>query len=361
MDMMSLRRRVMVNQNKLMTATGNPITFNTPLTKPLKECVVKFTPKQSGSGTPSPENVREIVGKNGITVWQSGKNLCPELTDTDYWSIKGYFVSSGAITLNSGYRMCDYHPIKPDTDYTFSTSGAGWKGIGFYDVNYEPVSYKQANAVTVSLKSPSNARYYRIYSVYNAKANNIQLEIGTTATEYEVYAPVETSVSFDDAPQDVDPSEVADTIYGGYVDISKGELVAEWMKVDMGELPWRLYEKCWSCIPSGIKTHSTAFSQVADLVCDIYAQGRVTTASQFRDTPEGQLVARNNYTDIGIRDSSYTSAADFKTAVTGHYLAYKLAEPIHYPLPPRILTTLQGANTMWSDANGDITVKYWTR
>lgn len=243
MDMMSLRRRVMVNQNKLMTATGNPITFNTPLEKPLKECVIKFTPKQEGSGTPSPENVREIVGKTSITVYQQGDD-------------------------------------------------------------------------------------------------------GVTH---------ETSVSF--------PSTVGDSgvVYGGYLDAEKGEVVAEWTKVDMGDLNWRLYEKCWSCIPSGIKTHSTASSQVADLVCDIYEQGRVTTASQFRNTPEGQLVARNDYKSIGIKDSTYTTAADFNTAVTGHYLAYKLAEPIHYPLSPRILTTLQGNNVMWSDANGDISVKYWTR
>ena len=70
---------------------------------------------------------------------------------------------------------------------------------------------------------------------------------------------------------------------------------------------------------------------------------------------------RANYKHICIRDDDYTTAEDFKTAVTGHYLAYKLAEPKHYPISPRILTTLKGNNVMWSDANGDITVKYWTR
>ena len=36
---------------------------------------VEITPTQEGTGDPSPENVRPIVGWDGVNVWRSGKNL----------------------------------------------------------------------------------------------------------------------------------------------------------------------------------------------------------------------------------------------------------------------------------------------
>ena len=42
-------------------------------------------------------------------------------------------------------------------------------------------------------------------------------------------------------------------------------------------------------------------------------------------------------------------------------VAYKLGTPIEYTLTPQQITTLIGTNNVWSDANGDITVKYMTK
>ena len=57
------------------TATGNPVKFETNVVKPLKSLVIPWTPTQSGTGDPSPENVRPISGMDGVTVWHSGKNI----------------------------------------------------------------------------------------------------------------------------------------------------------------------------------------------------------------------------------------------------------------------------------------------
>ncbi|MBO6012433.1 MAG: hypothetical protein J6P82_02805, partial [Bacteroidales bacterium] len=59
------------------TATGNPLAFLTDLARPLKSLLIPFSPKQEGSGDPSPQNVRPIVPWNGLTVW-NGKNLLDE-------------------------------------------------------------------------------------------------------------------------------------------------------------------------------------------------------------------------------------------------------------------------------------------
>lgn len=44
------------------SASGSVATFNTALAMPLVSCNIAVTATQSGSGTPSPDNVRPISG-----------------------------------------------------------------------------------------------------------------------------------------------------------------------------------------------------------------------------------------------------------------------------------------------------------
>ena len=50
------------------TVTGNPATFSTNLIQPLQAFEIPFLPVQSGSGDPSPSNVRPISGWAGLTI-----------------------------------------------------------------------------------------------------------------------------------------------------------------------------------------------------------------------------------------------------------------------------------------------------
>ena len=56
-------------------ATGNPVAFETNVAKALTGLTIPFTPVQSGSGDPSPENVRPISGITGLTAYRTGKNM----------------------------------------------------------------------------------------------------------------------------------------------------------------------------------------------------------------------------------------------------------------------------------------------
>lgn len=64
------------------TATGNPVTFETDVAKPLRSLLIPFTPVQSGSGDPSPQNIRSILPWNGLKVYHSGADTS-EYTETD--------------------------------------------------------------------------------------------------------------------------------------------------------------------------------------------------------------------------------------------------------------------------------------
>ena len=55
------------------TTTSN--TFVTDMVAPLRKLLLSFAPKQSGSGDPSPDNVRPISGWDGVSVTRCGSNL----------------------------------------------------------------------------------------------------------------------------------------------------------------------------------------------------------------------------------------------------------------------------------------------
>ena len=61
---------------------------------------------------------------------------------------------------------------------------------------------------------------------------------------------------------------------------------------------------------------------------------------------------------IYVKDTDYTVADDFKTAVTGKHYVCELNTPVTVQLDPQTIRTLAGANTVWSNANGDIEIKY---
>ena len=57
------------------TFTGSIARFLSPSSKPVKSIVCNIEPVQSGSGDPSPDNVRPISGFTGLNVYGTGKNM----------------------------------------------------------------------------------------------------------------------------------------------------------------------------------------------------------------------------------------------------------------------------------------------
>ena len=70
-----------INGLKTFEATGNPIVL--PEYKSLVKLKTTFSPKQAGTGDPSPDNVRAISGYDEVTVNVRGKNL---LSDENFQS-----------------------------------------------------------------------------------------------------------------------------------------------------------------------------------------------------------------------------------------------------------------------------------
>ena len=96
------------------TVSGSLVTFETTKARPLTQCRVDFLPKQSGSGDPSPENVRPISGWDGVSVFVS-----PTTTGgTEYpvtWQSAG--------TVYGGYADLVRGVLVAEWEYMFSSWG----------------------------------------------------------------------------------------------------------------------------------------------------------------------------------------------------------------------------------------------
>lgn len=100
-----------------------------------------------------------------------------------------YDISNGQPTASSSYkRTVNKMPIKPNTQYIFSTSVANPTQILlFYDNSLNFVSYTgMSGYLTYPFTTPSNAYYFTYYTQASVVAD-IQIEEGSIATDYRSY------------------------------------------------------------------------------------------------------------------------------------------------------------------------------
>ena len=140
------------------------------------------------------------------------------------------------------------------------------------------------------------------------------------------------------------------TVYGGTLDVTTGELVVDRAMVDLGTLAWALDS---SRFKARIDNMANKAGRTVKMACSCFkalANGEPYDAS-------ADLVCYGAYSYVYVHDFAYTDIAAFKTAVTGQQLAYELTTPITVTLTPHEIKTLLGNNNIWADA-GESTVIY---
>ena len=309
------RRQILLNTPHLTSESANPLTFQTDISANLKDCKIYFEPVQEGTGDPSPDNVRPITGWDGVTITRCGKNLVlsddPEKPNDNYYHSStgsiAYSTEEGAFYSAGGGVGYAAHDLKNGTKSRLFTAPADmtatfslfYKNIGtnyglrFYYNNSRVQDIHGAVDETWHkfsyTRNMVKGDYIQIVIYGNIYFKDIQLELGSEATAYEPYTGTSLTIPF---PQ---------TIYGGYVDLSKGEVVEEWSQI----------------------------------------------ASYNGETLPGEWVSDHDV---------YTAGT---SPTIGAQVAYKLATPIAHQLTSQVIKTLKGINNIWSDANGNIEVKFW--
>lgn len=218
----------------ITTATGNPVSIVTNKAQNAISTILSFSPKQSGSGDPSPQNIRPIEGWTEANLFGCGKNLF----DKDSCEIsRGHITEDGSIATNIlGYMHTDtYTAIKGGGTYIFSgeiASATARNAVAFYDGGKNFISrYTPSTGGGATFTAPNNAEYIRFNLFAPYDTNTIQLELGSTATDYEPYTQGATITE-----------SLGGTYYGFEIDVEMGVLRNEWdyiAEYDGEELPGR--------------------------------------------------------------------------------------------------------------------------
>ena len=159
--------------------SGPMASFHCPTNAEIRSLKVHFSPKQEGSGDPSPENVRAISGWDGVKVYKAKKNI---------GHIIGYSVytinnvdEARYLTGNYGTTISTIDYNLPDTALIITqTQGAstpiydyhnGYFCIGFDNLvfnSYYDISFKitnitnnllNANLTDIQIQTPGGAHY----------------------------------------------------------------------------------------------------------------------------------------------------------------------------------------------------------
>lgn len=327
--------------------TSTAGAFYTDMVTPLEKLLVGFIPKQSGTGTPSPSNIRPIEGWTSVTVNHNGKNLF----DRDKPLVPDSYISNdGTIKSSTSYQYSDYYtPVDPNTEYIFSGtfSGSAYNTISFYDVNKNFIGrlVPASPNTGAQFTTPSNCYYIRFNMGKNADLSTIQLEVGSTATTYEAYKFATHT------------SALGQTVYGGTVDLVSGVLTVDKAMVDLGTMSWFYqsipnHERFGGTGIRGIVALPASPNVVVDAKCSQY---KVITANQTYSHNAGiGISVTSSDGTVYVYDDAYTDPTAFRTAMSGVQFCYPLATPQTYQLTPQQINTLMGNNTLTLDG-GEVT------
>jgi len=335
------------------TYSGSIVSFDGTETTAIKSLKVNIVPKQSGSGDPSPSNVRPISGYEGVNVEQRGKNLLSDYGSQLPYSELGVSItgSGGEYTMvvnnASGYpftRICTLKGLKKGTYRISSNAPVGGARIMNRSVSPAVSIGDQTNRFIITEDITDDLAVELAFTgsqltngTYYIK---VQLELGSTATDYEPYEGESKSIS------------LGQTVYGGVLDVVSGKLSVDSAIVDLGSLTWAK------------ETSRNCFSATFPSNCKIYYGAQTVNAicSKYKAVSRDGIVSSNNAFSIHFSsganyinihdDTAYGSqtATQFKTAMNGVQLVYPLATPTEIQLTPTQVKTLLGSNNIWADA-----------
>lgn len=280
------------------TVTGSLIHITDALASPVNALSVNIDQVQSGSGDPSPDNVRPISGWKGAKVNRTGKNLLrlvsTEMTSSGWGRLFPISIPQGDYRISTRNQFgatsdklgCRVRLL--DVDGTAVKTIAGGSSYAFGNTGYSYGFSLTAEEAAAVAKISFDFRAAGATFATLADAL-LMIEVGDEKTDYEPYTGSVIPVSFGDAG----------TVYGGTLDVLSGVLTVE----------------------------------------------RANIASYAGETLPGEWISDRDVYSPGA------------TPTTGAQVVYKLAAPLSYQLTAQEVTTLPGENNIWADT-GDTTVTY---
>ena len=322
---------------------------------PVSELIVDIEPVQSGSGEPSPTNVRPISGWDECNVTRTGKNLFANINPI----LGRYLSDNGSQILYSGWNISDFIPIKGGQTYHFKpNSTEGGSAFGFFYANdsvESTIVASKFNSGEVTITAPNDAQFVRFS--YRDTSLNIQLELGSTATAYEPFKGGTETIDFGQT-----------TAFRGFLDVLNGKLTLTHAKyVYNSENIPTMSEAAMSGVLGGktrIFINQSGISRgggsgvVDGEICDKYD----SISSDFMYRGNQGISLRDNVTTgfyIYNPDIQGITAWQQEISTNGLEVVAPLAEPIVIQLTPAQVRTLLNDNNIFADTGKIQKVTYF--
>lgn len=346
---MLLRRAMMMASSlvkHIVSSVTGLVTFTTNVAADMPSILCEFAPVQSGSGDPSPSNVRPISGWNGLTATRAGKNCLDPSTVT-----AGYMNAAGVIQAQNATRLeytSDFIEIPPGVTYVtagydgLSSGEQGWVGCCLYDASG---TFIQRLATTLSgwsyvlkISDYPQAKYLIVSArTWGHGVQGLCCIFEQNAT----YAPYEGKTSVT-----VSWQSEAGTVYGGTLDVATGVLTVTMAYNTLSGIgnDWR---------------YQSAYGRFYNAAAIGKGYGKIVCEC-FKSATSGQnaiYIASNGL--VFIYNSDYTDANAFISAFGSNHIAYEIPSPTTIQLTPAQVQSIIGTNNVWHNANGGITVEYY--
>lgn len=338
-----------------LEASGTIATFDADESTGIKSLAVALEPIQSGSGTPSPDNVRAISGHTTVETHMTGRNLLNTETISSYTNNGVTFTvqTDGSVTTSgtaSGLAVCQFPIELVEANYILNgcpTGGSSSK----YEVNIFPTGG------SVLARDYGSETTFTIADA--TKAWKIQLIIRSGQDSNGlVFKPMVRLSSISDATYepyqgDTYTTDLGRTVYGGTLDVVSGVLTVD-----------RAYTTITSDMNiSAVGTHGwyVGRSSIAPTnTGENYSDGVICDRLKSEVGPSSvadNIIFVNSTGQIRINTiGTYSSASAMLTALGGSVNVVYPVPPQTYQLTPQEVEALVGTNTVWSD--GNVTVQY---
>lgn len=314
--------------------SGNPVLCYPVAGYPLG-VKASWEPAQEGSGTPSPENIRPIKGRDSVRVERCGENLL---------SIAAFSLD---VDKNNRTYKIKVQQLIPPGKYTLKVTHTNPNsGLGMQLFTRDGNKISTTSGSTFNLDGILDDIYFYITNV-SGNADSIKdiMLIPGAATAPTTYTPYTGQTNTLTLPE---------TVYGGEVDAVTGEGQETWKTLTLdGTEGWKAFA-----------TGDSLYFQ-----CALISIGRRSLSSDDYCTtfPIVQISHSNTQqgisgwaTSLYLRWSTFSDVSSLKAYLAAQYAAgtpvqvcYKLATPAvsFTATGAHLLPALDGANTVITDAD----------
>lgn len=346
----------------LKTITGSLLHITDALARPANEFVAVLSPKQEGSGDPSPSNVRPISGWTGMNVEHAefysaflpsslapGEEMVKSGLHIQYLGngvFRVYGTTTGTVTsdfinivpipiaASTGLKLHFNNTVADQYVYIYVYSGNTNSGTA---LNHK-------NAVSTGVDSRFDGKSLDKFTIIMYGGKTVDFTIKLELEKNQETLPITWQ-------------STAGTVYGCSLTIHEdgsGTLVDGYGVVNLAEWTWKENADgtaFWHDSPSNFSTVSTQ-SEVVHGICDNYK------------SIAHQDIGRNFYA-ISQRPSGarifVKTDGTLDVTPTGTFV-YQLETPVTYELTASEVGQLllyQGENNIWTDASDDLTLTYY--